>query len=177
MIRTLTRILWVLAGLLLAAAGVFCLLSPAAALSGVAAYLGIAMLISGVVDIVIFAAANRYMAGSGWFLADGILTVLIAVFILGNQTFTALALPFAFGIWLLFSGVSKFAGSLALRRLGIPGWGWFAFAGIALAVLGFLSFVNPAAGAAAISVMVGLDLIFEGAASILRGCFARRFWL
>lgn len=175
--RTISRILWVIAGVLLIVAGVFCMASPAAALSGVTLLLGISMLFSGVVDLVIFATANRLMAGSGWFLVDGIVTVLLSLLILCDQWFTAMALPLVFGMWLLFSGITKFANSFDLKRLGVRGWGWFTALGAVMAAVGFFSFLEPLAGLVAMGVTVGLFLILEGVASILRGCFAHRFWL
>ena len=111
--KTLSRVLWVIAGVLLIAAGVYCFVSPDVALSGLSLMLGLAMLFSGIVDIVIFATAQRFMLGSGWFLMDGIFTVLLAVFLLCNQSFTMLSLPFIFGMWLLFGGISRFVSSFA----------------------------------------------------------------
>lgn len=175
--RTISRVLWIAAGILLILAGIFCLLSPSAALSGLALYLGLAMLFSGIVDLVIFASASGRMVGSGWFLVDGILTVLLSLFLLCNQWFTALTLPFLFGMWLLFSGVSKFANSFELKRLGVRGWGWFTILGIVLSAVGFFSFLDPLAGLVTITIVVGVFLILQGVASILRGCFAGRFWL
>lgn len=105
------------------------------------------------------------------------MTILLSMFILGNQLFTALTIPFVFGMWLLFSGISKFANSFELRRLGIPGWGWFTALGILLAVIGFVSFMDPFISMVAITFMVGLFLILQGLASILRGCFSHRLWL
>lgn len=175
--RTLSRVLWIVAGALLIVAGVVCLMSPGKALSGLALFLGIAMLLSGVADIVVFAVAHKYTAGSGWFLVDGILTVLLSIFILCNRWFTTVTLPLLFGMWLIFSGVSKFANSFDLQRLGIRGWGWFTALGIVLAVAGFLSFLNPLAGAVTITVLIGMFLILQGVASVLRGCFTQRFWL
>lgn len=177
MSRTVSRVLWVLAGLLLVAAGVTCLMSPGAAVSSLSLFLGIAMLFSGIVDIVIFAAGHSYMIGSGWFLVDGILTALLSIFVLCDQWFTALTLPFIFGMWLMFSGISKFVNSFDLQRLGVRGWGWFTALGLLLAVAGFISFLNPVAGLVAISAAVGVFLILQGVASILRGCFSGRFWL
>ena len=75
MSRTTSRVLWVIAGVLLVIAGIACLRDPGAAFTSMTVILGIAMLFSGIVDIVIFATAHNYMAGSGWFLLDGILTV------------------------------------------------------------------------------------------------------
>ncbi len=53
--KTLSRVLWIIAGVLLIVAGVYCFVSPEAALSGLSLILGLAMLFSGIVDIVIFA--------------------------------------------------------------------------------------------------------------------------
>ena len=119
--KTLSRVLWIIAGVLLIVAGVYCFVSPEAALSGLSLILGLAMLFSGIVDIVIFASSRRFMLGSGWFLLDGIFTVLLAIFLLCNQTFTMLSLPFIFGMWLLFGGISRFVSSFDLQRLGVGG--------------------------------------------------------
>lgn len=121
--KTLSRVLWIIAGVLLIVAGVYCFVSPEAALSGLSLILGLAMLFSGIVDIVIFASSRRFMLGSGWFLLDGIFTVLLAIFLLCNQAFTMLSLPFIFGMWLLFGGISRFVSSFDLQRLGVRGWG------------------------------------------------------
>ena len=174
--QTVSRVLWIIAGVLLLIAGVICLLNPGAALVTMSLYLGISMLISGIIDIIIFARGNRYMAGSGWFLADGILTVLLSLFLLFHQAFTMLSLPYIFGMWLLFSGISKFVHSFELKRLGVPGWGWFTALGILLALAGFLAFWDPITELFAIGVLVGLLLIFQGVASILRACFSHRLW-
>ena len=134
-------------------------------------------LFSGIVDIVVFASGRNPLLGSGWFLVDGILTVLLSLFVLFDQAFTALSLPFIFGMWLLFSGVSKFVNSFDLRRLGVRGWGWFTALGVLLAFGGFFSFLDPVAGALTLSILAGALLILQGLSSILRACFSGRFLL
>ena len=57
--KTLSRVLWIIAGVLLIVAGVYCFVSPDAALSGLSLILGLAMLFSGIVDIVIFASSRH----------------------------------------------------------------------------------------------------------------------
>lgn len=74
------------------------------------------MMFSGIVDIVIFAMGHDYMAGSGWFLANGILTVLMSLFILENRWFTALGIILAVVGFLSFT--HPFA-SIAAMALGI----------------------------------------------------------
>ena len=158
-------------------AGVLCLASPGVAVESLALWFGLAMLFSGIVDVAVFAAGQSCMAGSGWFLVDGILTILLSLFLLFDQWFTALTLPFLFGMWLMFSGITKFANSFELKRMGVRGWGWFTVLGLVLAAAGFLSFLEPVASLLALSILVGVFFLLQGIASILRGCFSSRFWL
>lgn len=62
--QTVSRILWIVAGALLIVAGIVCLANPGLALVTTSLYLGISMLISGIIDIVVFAKGNGNMAGS-----------------------------------------------------------------------------------------------------------------
>ena len=177
MSKTFSRGLWIISGVLLILCGILCLSRPVVALAAISLFLGLSMLFSGIVDIVIFARGRDRMVGSVWFLVDGILTVLLSLFVLFDQAFTALSLPFIFGMWLLFSGVSKFINSFDLRRLGVRGWGWFTALGVLLAVAGFVSFLSPMASIFAMTAIVGMLLIIQGIAFILRGCFSSRLWL
>ena len=132
MSRTASRVLWAVAGALLVISGVICLLYPEVALATLALYLGFVLLVCGVIDIVIFVKGHKFLYGAGWFLVDGILTVVISLFLLFNNAFTMLTLPFLFGMWLLMSGISKAVNSFDLKALGVSGWGWFlAFGGCA----------------------------------------------
>ena len=87
------RILNVAAGVLLIAAGIYCLCNQDVALLSAGLLLGIFLLLSGVAEIVVFAATSGVMLGSGWLLLDGILTVIMSLFLLFNQWFTMLSLP------------------------------------------------------------------------------------
>lgn len=175
--KTIYRGLWGVAGVLLMIAGVLCMIWEEAALASLAAILGVVMLVSGVVDIFIFCGAKNRMYGAGWFLMDGILTVILALFILFNQVFTMLTLPFVFSMWLVCTGITRFVNSFDLQRAGVRGWGWFTVLGLLLIAAGVISFLDPVAGAVALGAVLGVTLILEGVASILRACFAGRFWM
>ena len=176
MSRTVSRILWIIVGVLLIIAGIYCLCNPDVGLLSLSLYLGIVLLISGIIDIVIFAKCNQYMIGAGWFLADGILTVLLSLFLLFNQAFTLLSLPFIFSMWLLFSGINQFVNSFELQNLGVRGWGWLTALGVLMAVAGFFSLFNPVANLFALSALAGLLLICDGVATIVRACLSHKYW-
>lgn len=177
MSKTTSRVLWILAGIFLIIIGIGCLRNPGKILYGLPIIFGVAMMFSGIIDIVIFAAGHDYMAGSGWFLADGILTILMSLFILGNGWFTAMTISFILGMWLIFSGITKLVNSFDLQKLGVKGWGWFTVLGILLTVIGFLSFTHPFASIAAMAWVIGFFLILQGIVSVMRGCFSNRFWM
>ena len=69
--KTVSRVLWIVAGVLLIVAGGACMLHPGATLSGLSFLLGMAMLFSGVVDIMIFATAAVFTVPDGfWWMAS-----------------------------------------------------------------------------------------------------------
>ena len=167
------RILNVAAGVLLIAAGIYCLCNQDVALLSAGLMLGIFLLLSGVAEIVVFAAASGVMLGSGWLLLDGILTVIMSLFLLFNQWFTMLSLPFLFTLWLLFSGVSQCVSSFDLRALGVRAWGWILAVGILLTLAGFICLMDPWVSVAAMGMTVGIVFLLEGVSSIVYACISR----
>ena len=138
--RTKTvRILNIVAGILLIAAGIYCLCNEDVAVLSAGLMLGIFMLAAGIAEIVVFAGTSGVLIGSGWLLLDGVLTVIMSLFLLFNQWFTLLSLPFIFTVWLMFSGISRFVSAFDLHALGVRSWGWVLAVGILLMAAGFIS--------------------------------------
>ena len=137
--RTKTvRILNIVAGILLIAAGIYCLCNEDVAVLSAGLMLGVFMLAAGIAEIVVFAGTSGVLIGSGWLLLDGVLTVIMSLFLLFNQWFTLLSLPFLFTVWLIFSGISRFVSAFDLHALGVRGWGWVLAVGILLMGAGFI---------------------------------------
>lgn len=168
------RVLNIAAGVLLIAAGVYCLCNQDIAVLSAGLLLGIFMLVSGVIEIAVFAGTSGVLIGSGWLLLDGVLTVIMSLFLLFNQWFTLLSLPFLFTIWLLFSGISRFVSAFDLRALGVRAWGWVLAIGILLIVGGFVCMMDPWVSVVAIGVTVGLVFILEGVSAIVCACISKR---
>ena len=99
------KVLNIIAGVLLIVAGIYCLCNQDIAAMTAGVMVGIFMLLSGVIEIVVFATTSGLLFGSGWLLLDGVLTVILSLFLLFNQWFTMMSLPFLFTLWLLFSGI------------------------------------------------------------------------
>ena len=172
--RTKTvRILNIVAGILLIAAGIYCLCNEDVAVLSAGLMLGIFMLAAGFAEIVVFAGTSGVLIGSGWLLLDGVLTVIMSLFLLFNQWFTLLSLPFIFTVCLMFSGISRFVSAFDLHALGVRGWGWVLAVGILLMVAGFICMMDPWVSAAAVGVTVGLVFLLEGISAIVCACISR----
>ena len=172
--RTKTvRILNIVAGILLIAAGIYCLCNEDVAVLSAGLMLGVFMLAAGIAEIVVFAGTSGVLIGSGWLLLDGVLTVIMSLFLLFNQWFTLLSLPFLFTVWLIFSGISRFVSAFDLHALGVRGWGWVLAVGILLMVAGFICMMDPWVSAAAVGVTVGMVFLLEGVSAIVCACISR----
>ena len=167
------RVLDIVAGVLLIAVGIYCLFNKDIAVKSAALLLGLVTLAAGIAEIVVFAGTNRIWIGSGWLLLEGVLTVIMSLFLLFNQWFTKLSLPFLFALWLLFSGISRFVSSFDLRALGVRAWGWVLALGIILMIAGFVCMMDPWLSFAAIGVTIGLVFLLEGINSIVSACIPR----
>ncbi|HBJ17760.1 MAG TPA: hypothetical protein DDY90_07580 [Clostridiales bacterium] len=167
------RVLNIISGVLLIVAGVYCLCNQDVAAMTAGLLLGVFMLVSGVIEIIVFASTAGLLIGSGWLLLDGVLTVILSLFLLFNQWFTMLSLPFLFALWLLFSGISRFVSAFDLRAMGVRGWGWVLTIGILLMVAGFICMMDPWVSVAAIGLTVGLVFLLEGVSAIVYACIPR----
>lgn len=167
------RVLNIVSGVLLILIGIYCLCNQDIAAETAGLIVGIFMLASGVIELVVFATTSRLLIGSGWLLLDGVLTVILSLFLLFNEWFTMLSLPFLFTLWLLFSGISRFVSAFDLKALGVRNWGWVLAIGIILMIAGFICMMDPWVSIAAVGMTVGLVFLLEGISSIIYACIPR----
>ena len=158
MVSKSMKVLNIIAGVLLIALGVYCLCNQDIAAMTAGLMVGVVMLISGVMEIVVFATTSGLLFGSGWLLLDGVLTVILSLFLLFNQWFT---------------GVSRFVSAFDLRALGVHEWGWILAIGIILILAGLICMMDPWVSVAAIGVTVGLVFLLEGISSVIYACIPR----
>ena len=167
------RIINIAAGVLLIIAGIYCLCNQDVAVLSAGFLLGAFMLASGIIEVAVAARMCGVLIGSGWLMLDGVLTVIMSLFLLFNQWFTMLSLPFLFTLWLLFSGVSQCVSSFDLRALGVRAWGWILAVGILLTLAGFICLMDPWVSVAAMGMTVGIVFLLEGVSSIVYACISR----
>ncbi|WP_296705111.1 DUF308 domain-containing protein, partial [Algoriphagus sp.] len=86
-----------LRGIILTILAIYIFQNPVSALVGIAIYISISLLFTGITQIIVSLAAKDTIENWGWGLAGGIIDILFAGVLLSNPSLSAASLPFAVG--------------------------------------------------------------------------------
>ncbi len=154
-------------GVILILLAFFVFRHPIGALLGLAVYIGVSLLITGILLVISSLALRKYDDNWGWQLVEGIVDLLFGFVLLSNPGITAAIFPFIVGFWMMIYGVILFAGSFKAKKEGDVNW-WMSLIGGILAVLfGYFISANLLAGAIAITMWLGIGLLIFGIVSIM----------
>lgn len=113
----------ILLGILYGAIGFYLVTRPVAGLESLTLALAIYLVMESLLEFVL-AFQLRPVAGSGWLLFDGIITLALAALIgIGWPRSSAWAVGTLVGVSMLFSGISRLMLSVAVRRIPDVGGG------------------------------------------------------
>ena len=107
----------------------------------------------------------------GWFLALGILLIVLGTVALGSSVFMTLATMVFVGWLLIVGGVLEAAHACLCK-----GWGGFfidLLTGILYVVVGFMVVANPGSAAVALTLLIAMFLIFGGIFRIVTAAIIR----
>jgi len=112
------NVIWkVLLGVLYACAGIYLLEHPARGLKTLTLALAFYLLIEGVMELMLYF-GHRPEPGSGWFLFDGIVTLILGAMVWTTwPSSTEWVIGTLVGFSILFSGITRLMLSLAARRV------------------------------------------------------------
>ena len=153
-------------------AGVLAIVLPP--IAGIAVVLVVAWLLmfSGAVHLV-FAWYTRTTGGFVWELLLGILYIFVGVYTLVHPVAGLAALTLVLAIYLVAEGVLELILSFRLRPL--PGSNWLFFDGIVTLILAILIWRTwPSSSEWVIGMLVGISMLFSGAARLSLSLAARR---
>ncbi len=112
---------------------------------------------------IIFSTSNRNkVEGWGWYLAGGVLDLMIGILLITHPLMTMAILPFYVGFWLLFQGFMAIGLSFQFKAVRTPSWGWLLFLGILTMLFSFLLLANPVFAGLSIVYMTAMALICAG---------------
>lgn len=132
--------------------------NPMGTLLGLSLFLGIGILITGVIIVIIALAAKNEMENWGWKLAEGILDIVFGFMLMANPEITAVVIPFMIGFWAIFYGILITIGAFSLKKLD---WKLLIF-GILTILLGNVIMFNPIFMGITLSIWIGITLLVAG---------------
>ena len=172
--KTVAKVLTVILGIMMIAAGVFCLFQPELTSTIMGYAVGLSLIFDAVGGFIAWYSAKKAGYPAGWMLASAILSAVFGFFILNNvvlQGFVNLFIITYFAVWLLCHGildiilafrVRAMNKAIAGRSAGLP-WGIILILGILTVVFGVLCLMQPVLSASIIGIFIGLGVIGTGA--------------
>ena len=129
--------------------------------------IGVVLLISGVIGL-----ASAFRGGShvhqGWSVLSAVVALLFGLLILFNPLAGVVGLTLLLAIYLVVDGVALIGLALDQRKRGSSRWALLLTSGIVDLVLAIFIFTLSGLGSAvAVGIIVGVDLIFAGAALLM----------
>jgi uncharacterized membrane protein HdeD (DUF308 family) len=137
--------------------GIFLLFNPYAAVRTLALLLGLALVISGIMEIALGWESGKRASSS----------VLGAILVIGGllaafwPEITVWTLALLTGVSLLLHGIGRI-GLAFMARSEIPGWGWLALAGVLNVVVGIVALAWPEATVVVLSLILGFQVLAFG---------------
>ncbi|MEX3009059.1 HdeD family acid-resistance protein [Hoeflea sp. TYP-13] len=109
-------------------------------------------------------ALEKLKASWGWLVAIGVISLIGGLLSFANPFAATMTVDYLVGFVFLFAGVVQIVQAFSVRGSG--GFLWTLAVGILTLLVGAILVGNPIAGAASLTVLVGILLFFLGAAKI-----------
>ncbi|HXE01365.1 MAG TPA: HdeD family acid-resistance protein [Hyphomicrobium sp.] len=161
-------------GIVLLLLGAAAIIVPQIATLTVALLIGWLLLFSGVIGL-ITTFQMRPAPGFWWSLVSALIAIAAGVVLLASPAGGAITLTFVLIAFFIIEGIASIMFALDHRQ-ELPGsWGAMLFSGIVDLVLGGMIFLGlPSSAAWAIGLLVGINMLFGGAALIAMALHARK---
>jgi len=168
------RVLFLVEGIVLLLLGAAAVIVPPLATLAVTIFFGWLILISGIVGL-ITTFWMRHAPGFWWSLLSAILGIVVGVMLIASPVVGALSLTFLLIAFFLIEGAVSIMFAFDHKRELSGQWGWMLVSGIIDLVLATMIMAGlPSTAAWALGLLVGINMIFGGAAMIAMALHARK---
>lgn len=153
--------LFMIVGILFMPLGLWIIFSPVIGYEVVSMLLGWALIGYGVVQLLISSDARQHKHSWGWWLAGGIIDILLGFVLLGNIVLSELLLPIIFAFVFLFKGANNIVSSISMRKI-FGGWWMYLINGILMIIISMVFFYMPYMSTYAVLFLVALSFMYWG---------------
>lgn len=147
--------------------GIWVMATPLVALITLAWIFSIGFVISGISEIVYSLSNRKELKNWGWYLAGGILTLIMGLHLMLRPGLTALILCFYIGFWLMFRSIMHISTAIELKDTKAKNWGWVLALGIIGVIFSFVLLWNPVVTSITVSYWMGFGLLAFGILQIV----------
>ncbi|HET7382792.1 MAG TPA: HdeD family acid-resistance protein [Pseudolabrys sp.] len=166
--------LFLVEGVVLLVLGATAVVLPPIATLAVTILFGWLFLVSGIVGLVT-TFWMRHAPGFWWSLLSAALGIIVGAMLLASPVTGAFSLTLVLIAFFLIEGAVSIMFALDHRRELSGQWGWMLMSGIIDLVLAVMIFAGlPSTAAWAVGLLVGINMIFGGAALIAMALHARK---
>lgn len=164
----------VLRGILAIILAILAFAYPVAVAATLLLWIGIFIIADGIINL-ISALINWSKIEDKWLLLfEAVISIVLGIIILRSPEVTALFLVIYLAVWSIFTGISKIATAIQLRK-EIEGEGWLILSGILSIIFGMILIANPGIGLATIILMLAIFMLITGFLFILLGFKVKKF--
>ena len=160
----------IIVGLVAIAAGVIVFINPVASYLAIAMWLGVAVLLSGVFNLVQCFSTDNSFVRNVWVVIAAVIDIIIGVALMFNTLFTVVMLPILFGIWLLCRGGVLLIQGMDLRGYRVRNAGWVIFGAVIMIATSFVVLLMPESfGVDVVVIFLGVAFFAYGISAIVLG--------
>jgi uncharacterized membrane protein HdeD (DUF308 family) len=166
-------VLFLVEGIVLLILGLLAIVMPPLATLGVTIFLGWVFLISGIVGLATTFWA-RHAPGFWWSLISALLGIGAGLVLLAWPVSGAVSLTLVLIVFFVVEGIASIMFAMEHRQQLSARWGWMLASGIIDLILAAMIFAElPGTAAWALGLLVGINMIFGGAALVAMALHAR----
>lgn len=156
--------------------GVLLLIEPVKFTVTIITFLGIVLVLAGIVGIVQYFRMESAVTALEQGLTRGIIQVVFGVFCIVNNHWFIVAFPVItviYGIITLITGISKVQWTVDMIRAKIKKWGWVAASAVITIVCAVIILAHPFTSTSVLWIFIAVSLIVEALADIIVAIFAK----
>ncbi len=149
MLQSILKNWWLLTlkGALLIIFGIIAFMNPGVTFAILLTWFAAFLFIDGVLSLVTVLSNWKGQEDKWLFVLDGAVNIFLGILIFRAPAAYTLVAVFFMGFWSIFSGISRIAMAIQLRK-EITGEGWLALSGVLGVLFGIIIISNPAIGVA-----------------------------
>ena len=173
----LRKLWWVplIRGIILLALAFFVFRHPINAMIGVAMYIGLSLIFTGIIQSINSLVLKKNLDNWGWLLTGGLIDIIFGFVLLSNPALTAITLPFVVGFWIIISGIMNFVSAFEDKKEKYSYW-WLNLVGGILSVgVGYFIMNNTLLGDLVITTWMAIGFAMAGILNMAIGFNLKNF--